>query len=241
MKRGGGLITRADLEAYRPQARVPLRGTYRGYDVLAMPPISSGGTALVEMLNILEGYDLKAKGFGSADTVHLHGGGDAPRLRRPRALPRRPRGQPGHAHRAPHLQGVRAHALRATIDEKQASRLVARALRVAGGEPRDDAPLRDRRRPQRGRADLHPRGQLRLARSSSPGRASSSTTRWATSTRGRASPTARGPHRHRAQPGRSRQADALEHDPDHPQRRTARCSSPSAAPAAARSSTPCSR
>ena len=48
--------------------RTPLRGTYRGYDVLTMPPISSGGTALLEMLNMLEGYDLKAKGFGSADT-----------------------------------------------------------------------------------------------------------------------------------------------------------------------------
>ena len=54
-----------------PQARRRCGARYRGYDVLAMPPISSGGTALLEMLNVLEGYDLKAKGFGSADTVHL--------------------------------------------------------------------------------------------------------------------------------------------------------------------------
>jgi gamma-glutamyltranspeptidase/glutathione hydrolase len=71
MTANGGLITRADLKAYEAKKRVPLRGTYRGYDVLTMPPISSGGTALLEMLNVLEGYDLKQRGFGSAATVHL--------------------------------------------------------------------------------------------------------------------------------------------------------------------------
>ncbi|HET9314342.1 MAG TPA: gamma-glutamyltransferase [Vicinamibacteria bacterium] len=71
MKRSGGLITRADLKAYEAKKRVPLRGTYRGYDVLTMPPISSGGTALLQMLNLLEGYDLKQRGWGSAATVHL--------------------------------------------------------------------------------------------------------------------------------------------------------------------------
>jgi gamma-glutamyltranspeptidase/glutathione hydrolase len=71
MKRGGGLITRADLAAYRPRKRAPLKGTYRGYEVLGMPPISSGGTALLQMLNVLELYDLKERGFGSAATVHL--------------------------------------------------------------------------------------------------------------------------------------------------------------------------
>jgi gamma-glutamyltranspeptidase/glutathione hydrolase len=71
MRRGGGLVTRADLEAYRAERRVPLRGTYRGYEVLSAPPPSSGGTALLEMLNILEGYDLEAAGFGSAGAVHL--------------------------------------------------------------------------------------------------------------------------------------------------------------------------
>jgi gamma-glutamyltranspeptidase / glutathione hydrolase len=71
MKRGGGLITRADLKAYQAKKRVPLRGSYRGYDVLTMPPISSGGTALLEMLNLLEGYDLKQRGYESAAAVHL--------------------------------------------------------------------------------------------------------------------------------------------------------------------------
>jgi gamma-glutamyltranspeptidase/glutathione hydrolase len=71
MRRGGGLITVADLKAYRPQKRVPLGGTYRGIEVLTMPPVSSGGTALIEMLNVLEGFDIAKGGFGSAVTVHL--------------------------------------------------------------------------------------------------------------------------------------------------------------------------
>jgi gamma-glutamyltranspeptidase/glutathione hydrolase len=71
MQKGGGLVTEADLAAYAPKKRVPIRGTYRGYEVLSMPPPSSGGIALVEMLNVLEGYDLKASGPGSAATVHL--------------------------------------------------------------------------------------------------------------------------------------------------------------------------
>jgi gamma-glutamyltranspeptidase/glutathione hydrolase len=71
MRSGGGLIRREDLRAYQPKRREVLRGTYRGYEVLSMPPVSSGGVALLEMLNILEGHDLKAMGFGSADHLHL--------------------------------------------------------------------------------------------------------------------------------------------------------------------------
>ena len=67
----GGLITRQDLAAYRAVRRTPITGTYRGYDIISMPPISSGGTAVIQMLNILEGYDLAASGFGSAATTHL--------------------------------------------------------------------------------------------------------------------------------------------------------------------------
>jgi gamma-glutamyltranspeptidase/glutathione hydrolase len=67
----GGLITRADLRAYRAIERAPLRGTYRGYEVIGMPPVSSGGTAMLEMLNILEGYDLASSGAQAAATIHL--------------------------------------------------------------------------------------------------------------------------------------------------------------------------
>ena len=70
MRANGGLITRHDLANYRAQKRQPIRGSYRGYDVLSMPPPSSGGVALLEMLNILEGYDLEASGFGSAENLH---------------------------------------------------------------------------------------------------------------------------------------------------------------------------
>ena len=67
----GGLITRDDLKSYAAVRREPLTGTYRGYEVISMPPPSSGGVGLLEMLNVLEGYDLKAAGFGSAAQIHL--------------------------------------------------------------------------------------------------------------------------------------------------------------------------
>ncbi|MHC4607026.1 MAG: gamma-glutamyltransferase family protein, partial [Planctomycetota bacterium] len=56
MKRGGGLITPEDLESYRAKWRMPVEGTYRGHRVVSMPPPSSGGVALVQMLNMLEGF-----------------------------------------------------------------------------------------------------------------------------------------------------------------------------------------
>ncbi len=71
MKAGGGLITRDDLAAYRANERKPIHGTYRGYDIYAPPPPSSGGTCLVEMLNILENFDLRKQGRWSAETLHL--------------------------------------------------------------------------------------------------------------------------------------------------------------------------
>ncbi|HEY2067245.1 MAG TPA: gamma-glutamyltransferase [Gemmatimonadaceae bacterium] len=70
MRRGGGLITEQDLAQYRAKERTPIRGRYRGYEVISMPPPSSGGVALVEMLNILEGYDLAAMGHNTAPYVH---------------------------------------------------------------------------------------------------------------------------------------------------------------------------
>src|SRR5688572_19369527 len=67
----GGLITREDMKNYVAKKRVPVKGTYRGHEVISMPPISSGGVALIQMLNILEGYDLAKMGMGSADLVHV--------------------------------------------------------------------------------------------------------------------------------------------------------------------------
>jgi gamma-glutamyltranspeptidase/glutathione hydrolase len=71
MKRGGGLITHADLAGYAAKVRRPVRGSYRGHDVYAPPPPSSGGTCLVEMLNVLENFDLKKSGRYSPRTLHL--------------------------------------------------------------------------------------------------------------------------------------------------------------------------
>lgn len=71
MKEHGGLITEEDLEKYQPTEQAPIHGTYRGYDVYAMSPPSSGGVALTEMLNILEGFNLKEMGHNSALYLHV--------------------------------------------------------------------------------------------------------------------------------------------------------------------------
>jgi gamma-glutamyltranspeptidase/glutathione hydrolase len=71
MQKGGGLITAKDLAAYEVKERVPVHGTYRGMDIYSAPPPSSGGVALLEILNILEGYDLRKLGAGSAQAIHL--------------------------------------------------------------------------------------------------------------------------------------------------------------------------
>jgi gamma-glutamyltranspeptidase/glutathione hydrolase len=70
MKANNGLITREDLKNYQAKQRTPIKGTYRGYEIIGMPPPSSGGISVQMMLNILEGYDLKANGFGSAQNLH---------------------------------------------------------------------------------------------------------------------------------------------------------------------------
>ena len=71
MQRGGGLVDYPDLEGYRSVWRAPVRGAYRGYDIVSMPPPSSGGLLLVQMLNMLEAYDLRGLGVGSAAAAHL--------------------------------------------------------------------------------------------------------------------------------------------------------------------------
>ncbi len=70
MRKGGGIITEEDLLRYEAKERTPIKGTYRGYEIISMPPPSSGGVALVEMLNILEGYDLRAMGHNSPSYIH---------------------------------------------------------------------------------------------------------------------------------------------------------------------------
>ena len=71
MQRDGGFVTAADLADYTVRERAPLVGSYRGHEVLTMPPVSSGGVALLQMLNMLSGYDLKALGFGGSESIHL--------------------------------------------------------------------------------------------------------------------------------------------------------------------------
>lgn len=71
MKANGGLITREDLIKYEAEELEPVTGNYRGYEIISMPPPSSGGIAIVQMLNILEGYDLKQMGHNSAIYLHV--------------------------------------------------------------------------------------------------------------------------------------------------------------------------
>jgi gamma-glutamyltranspeptidase/glutathione hydrolase len=71
MERNGGLITLQDLKNYNVAERQPLEGSYKGYKVVSMPPSSSGGTHLIQMLNMLEDFPIKEMGFGSADTIHI--------------------------------------------------------------------------------------------------------------------------------------------------------------------------
>lgn len=71
MQKGGGLITADDLAHYEVKEREPVRGTYRGYEVISSPPPSSGGTVLIEALNILEGYNLGAMQNRSAEAIHF--------------------------------------------------------------------------------------------------------------------------------------------------------------------------
>lgn len=70
MRRNGGLITLEDLAAYDAKEREPVRGTYRGYEIVSAPPPSSGGAGVVQMLNMLEGSDYYEAGFGSAAAIH---------------------------------------------------------------------------------------------------------------------------------------------------------------------------
>jgi gamma-glutamyltranspeptidase/glutathione hydrolase len=70
MRKGRGLITESDLELYEARERTPVRGNYRGYEIISMPPPSSGGVAMITMLNILEAYDLSSMGHNTTPYIH---------------------------------------------------------------------------------------------------------------------------------------------------------------------------
>ena len=121
MKANGGLITMADLKAYQAKKRGVVKGTYRGYDIIGMPPPSSGGIAVVQILNVLEGYDLKANGYGSAQNIHL----TAEAMRRAFADRARYLGDPDFEKDIPLPMLISknyATALRKTINPKKASK-----------------------------------------------------------------------------------------------------------------------
>jgi gamma-glutamyltranspeptidase/glutathione hydrolase len=119
MQRTGGLITKADLEAYAPVERTPVVGTYRGHDIVSMPPVSSGGVALLQALNILEAWPIGEYGHNSSKTMHLV----AEATRRVYADRSEWLGDPGFV-RVP-VAGLTskkyADALRATIDPARAT------------------------------------------------------------------------------------------------------------------------
>ncbi len=71
MKAHNGLITLDDLKNYQPKERTPLKGNYRGYDIISMPPPSSGGIVLLQTLNMLEKYDLRRMGHNSSEKYHV--------------------------------------------------------------------------------------------------------------------------------------------------------------------------
>ncbi len=73
MQRGGGLISQEDLDKYEAKWREPIKGNYRGYEVISMSPPSAGGIGLIQLLSFVEPYNLKEMGFQSSQTIHLFG------------------------------------------------------------------------------------------------------------------------------------------------------------------------
>jgi gamma-glutamyltranspeptidase/glutathione hydrolase len=120
MQTHGGLITRKDLAAYRPVVRRPLMGSYRGFQVITVPPPSGGGIALLSMLNQLEGFDVRALGQQPAQLLHL----EAEAMRRAFADRARWIGDPAFNAAIPVRRltsKVYAESLRGTIDPARAS------------------------------------------------------------------------------------------------------------------------
>ena len=134
MRRNGGLINEEDLRRYEPKEREPLRSTYRGHEIISMPPPSSGGVALFEMLNILEGYDLRRAGWSSSETFHVM----AEAMRRAYADRAAYLADPDHA-RVPAAGLVDkeyAARRRATINPERASS----SAEIGGGRPAGTEP-----------------------------------------------------------------------------------------------------
>lgn len=71
VQKNGGILTEEDLANYQVKMRTPVKGTYRGYEIISAPPSSSGGTHVIEMLNMLENYDLKAMGHNTTKSLHV--------------------------------------------------------------------------------------------------------------------------------------------------------------------------
>ena len=162
MKANNGLITREDLKNYRAKERAPIKGTYRGVEVIGMPPPSSGGIAVVHMLNLLEGFDLKANGYGSAQNLHLV----AESMRRAFADRAQHLGDPDFNTSDPggaaHLEGLRGPGAQDHQPE-QGLGVVAVVVLLADRIPGDDPPVGGRREAQRRLDDLHAGVRLRLA------------------------------------------------------------------------------
>ena len=157
---GGGIITAADFAAYRVTETPPLTCTYRGHVIESAPPPSSGGTTICEILNILEGYDLRGMGFHAADAVHVMT--EAFRLAffdRNTWL-----GDPAFVH-APLtrlLSKNYAARLRGTIGDKATpSASLGPAIPPPGGENRDDPFLGSRQGGRCGRGYHHDQRRLR--------------------------------------------------------------------------------
>lgn len=133
MKRGGGLITHEDLAAYRAVEREPVRGTFHGYEIVSMPPPSSGGVHLVQMLNVLAGFPLRELQLNSAAYIHVL----AETMKRAYADRSRHLGDPDF-HRVPVAELTSpqyARTIRAAIDPRRAT--PAAEIRPVTGFPRE--------------------------------------------------------------------------------------------------------
>jgi gamma-glutamyltranspeptidase/glutathione hydrolase len=127
MRAGGGLISKSDLAGYEAKEHVPIHGTYRGYDVYGPPPPSSGGICLIEMLNILENFELRAHERFSAETLHLM----AEAMRRAYVDRARHLGDPDFTKIPRHLiDKAYARELAGTIDPRKATPSAALAKEI---------------------------------------------------------------------------------------------------------------